>query len=294
MSLSATLRHTWLPATLVCASWIVPFAVRNGVGEEPSSRPPQMVAERGDVNQRAAPAAPDAANPNEHPLMPAIRWAYEGISNVEKISDYSATLAKRERISGKLADYEYMFVKIRHKPFSVYINFLSPAAVKGQEVLYVDGQNNGKMWAHGTGVNAMFGTVPLVPNGLIAMKNQHYPLTELGILNLTKRLVEVAEQDAKFGECEVKFLKGAKINNRPCTCIQVVHPVPRRNFLFHMARIFVDDEYNVPVRYEAYDWPKEAGGAPELIEEYTYLNVKLNVGFTEADFDTRNPNYHFR
>ena len=140
----------------------------------------------------------------------------------------------------------------------------------------------------------MFGTVRIKPDGTVAMIGQHYPLTELGILNLTKRLAEVAQEDVKFGECEVKFFKGGKINNRVCTCIQVVHPVPRRNFRFHMARIFVDDELNIPIRYESDDWPKEPGGPPELIEEYTYVNLKLNNGFTDADFDIKNPNYHFR
>ena len=98
----------------------------------------------------------------------------------------------------------------------------------------------------------------------------------------------------KYGECDVKFFKGAKINGRVCTCVQITHPVPRRNFLFHLAKIFVDDELNVPIRYEAYEWPREPGGTPELIEEYTYLNLKLNNGFTDADFDRHNSNYHFR
>ncbi len=248
----------------------------------------------------ATPLAPGQAN--EHPLMPALRWAYSGMGNIEKLQDYSATLAKRERIGGKLLDYEYMFVKVRHHPFSVYMCFLGPADVKGQEVIYVQGQNNGNMMAHGVGLkNTMFGTVPLKPDGPIAMRNERYPLTELGIFNLTKRLVEVAEQDVKYGECEVKFYKGAKINSgnsyRVCTCIEVVHPVPRRNFLFHLAQIFVDDELNLPIRYASYDWPKEPGakvGLEQLGEEYTYLNLKLNNGFTDADFDTKNPNYKFR
>ena len=94
--------------------------------------------------------------------MPVLRWAYSGIGNIEKIQDYSATLAKRERIGGKLLDYEYMFVKLRQKPFSVYMYFLGPADLKGQEVIYVEGQNNGNMWAHGVGIqNTMFGTVSL-------------------------------------------------------------------------------------------------------------------------------------
>jgi hypothetical protein len=226
--------------------------------------------------------------------MPTLRWAYSGLGDLEKIQDYSATLAKRERIGGKLLEYEHMFLKMRHKPFSVYMLFLGPAAVKGQEVVYVEGQNDNNMIAHGVGIKkTMFGPVPLKPDGPIAMRNQRYPLTELGILNMTRRLVEVGEQDIKYGECEVKFYEGAKINGRVCTCIEVVHPVPRKNFLFHLARIFVDKELNLPIRYESFDWPKEKGGAPELMEEYTYLNLKLNNGFTDADFDPKNPNYKF-
>ncbi|MGW8258215.1 MAG: DUF1571 domain-containing protein [Thermoguttaceae bacterium] len=259
----------------------------------PVRKPAFQLAERAEtLSQAAAPLLSPSA-PNEHPLMPALRWAYSGIGNIEKISDYSATLAKRERIDGKLNDYEHMFIKVRHHPFSVYMYFLSQP--KGQEVIYVEGANDNLMLAHTTGIkDKMFGTVKLKPDGPIAMKGQRYPLTELGILNLTRRLVQVAEQDIKYGECEVKFFKNAKINNRVCTCVQVVHPVPRRNFLFNIARIFVDDELNIPIRYESYGWPKEPGASPELIEEYTYLNVKLNNGFTDADFDAKNPNYHFR
>jgi hypothetical protein len=84
-----------------------------------------------------------------------------------------------------------------------------------------------------------------------------------------------------------------KVADRVCTCIEVVHPVPRRNFRFHLARIFVDDELNLPIRYESYSWPTTPGGAPELIEEYTYLDLKLNVGLTDSDFDIQNPNYQF-
>jgi len=226
--------------------------------------------------------------------MPALRWAREGLQGIEKIQDYTATLIKSERIGNNLGEEQYLAIKVRHKPFSVYINFLKPNAVKGQECIFIDGANAGKMWAHGTGMKAAFGTVSLDPDGNMAMAGQRYPLTQIGILNLTKRLIEVASEDVKYGECEVKYFQGAKINGRVCTCTQVVHPVPRKNFLFHVARIFVDDALNIPVRYEAYDWPKTAGGPPELIEAYTYVNVRLNVGLTDADFDIHNPAYRFR
>jgi hypothetical protein len=266
----------------------------------PNDRPVYQTASRSEMAKTGA-AAPMLApgRADEHPLMPVLRWAYAGLGDLDKVPDYSATLAKRERIGGKVMDYQYMFVKVRQHPFSVYLRFLGPADMKGQEVVYVEGKNKGSMLAHGVGLEGKFGTLPLKPDGAIAMRNQVYPLTELGILNLTKRLVEVGEHDAKFGECDVKFYEGAKIKDghggsRVCTCIEVVHPVPRQNFRFHLARIFVDKELNLPIRYESFDWPKTQGGRPELLEEYTYLNLKLNNGFSDADFDVKNPAYNFR
>ncbi len=310
----------WMPALMLTALLFSPVAGQDRIGSRASmpnrngpnrqgsgmgvsqqrnsrpNRPTYRLAERSGVDsQSPADQLVPSGDPNEHPLMPALRWANNGISNVEKIHDYSATLVKRERINGKLCDQEYMFIKVRHKPFSVYLYFLAPKNLKGREVIYVEGQNDGKMLAHGTGVqNRLLGTIPLAPDGMIAMRGQRYPVTEIGILNLVRRLAEVAEEDVKFGECEVKFLKGATVNKRSCTCIKVIHPVARRNFRFHVAEIFVDDELDLPLRYASYDWPKQPGGAPQLLEEYTYLNLKLNTGLGDADFDTKNPNYNFK
>ena len=294
MTFNRILRTIGLPTLFACSVLTSIVWGQNAADDAASSnRPALVVADRSETMAQTAAPQLGPAKPNEHPLMPALTWAYNGLGNVEKIQDYSATVVKKERIEGKLKEYEHLFVKVRHNPFSVYLYFITDP--KGQEVIYIDGQNDGKMWAHTTGIkDKLVGTVKLKPDDPIAMKDQRYPLTEIGILNLTKRLVQVAEQDIKYGECEVKFLKNAKINNRNCTCIQVTHPVPRRNFLFHLARIFVDDDLNLPIRYESWDWPKEPGAKPELIEEYTYLNLKLNNGFTDSDFDIKNPNYKFR
>ena len=49
------------------------------------------------------------------------------MDSLNKIEDYQCTMVKRERINGELGEHEYMFVKVRHKPFSVYTYFLAPA-----------------------------------------------------------------------------------------------------------------------------------------------------------------------
>jgi hypothetical protein len=313
MALWKARMNWWLPALLAMAflagvataepsRTALPLTVNFPPGE-PQSEPPQQVDARGapqlQGDQAGSPVRrPDprllVRQPGEHPLVPALRWAREAIRDLESIKDYSFTMAMRLQIGGKLGDYQYSFVKIRHKPFSVYMYMLAPEDTKGTEVIYIDGRNNGLMWAHGVGMQRkLFGTISLRPTGPVAMRGQHYPLTEIGMLNMLKRLVEIGEKDMRYGECEVKFYEGAKVNDRPCTCIEVVHPVPRRNFIFHVARIFADNELNVPARFEAYEWPRQPGGPPVMTEEYTFLNVKLNVGFTDADFDTRNPNYNF-
>ena len=311
-------RYGWLPA-LVASACLVSRAMAQDYGGRPqvnvnppggyrvaaqpqgqaSQRPLSGQPQPGSAYRMAEQAAarreqPGGAEPNEHPLMPAIRWARQGLQRIQQIQDYSAVMVKREQVNGKLGEEQYMFVKVRHRPLSVYMYFLKPDTLQGQEVMWIEGQNDGEMWAHGTGLKSFFGTVSLSPTSMLAMDGNRYPITEIGILNLTRRLLEVAERDAQYGECEVKFFPGARVNNRTCTCIQVLHPVPRRNFLFHVARIFVDDELNVPIRYEAYDWPPEPGGTPELLEQYTYLNLRLNNGFTDADFDIRNPQYRFK
>ena len=152
-----------------------------------------------------------------------------------------------------LGEREFIFTKIRQQPFSVYMYFLGPEALKAQECLYVANQNDGNLLGHaGSGLRARFGTVSLKPDGMLAMQGQRYPVTEVGIRNLTRRLIEVGEQDMQYGECEVKNFLNTTVDGRKCTCIQVTHPVPRKNFLFNVARIFIDNELMLPIRYEAY------------------------------------------
>ncbi len=289
------------------AFFVVPVAGQQGQSPANLQRPVFRVAQAPDSPPAPVPAAGDRIDldeslkqrPGEHPLMPAIRTAKAALDKIDRnLSDYSATLVKRERIGDNLGAMEYIFTKIRQQPFSVYMYFLGPDSLKGQECLYVHGQNDGKLIGHaGSGIRAKLGSVSLKPDGMVAMAGQRYPITEVGIRNLTRRLIEVAEQDSQYGECDVKYFHDAKVDGRKCTCIQVTHPKPRKNFLFHVARIFIDDELQLPIRYEAYTWPREEGkkvSEDELLEEYTYTNLKLNNSFIDADFDPNNPKYRFK
>ena len=239
-----------------------------------------------------------------HPLDPALQMAYSSLRHIRStIKDYTAIVVKREQIGGVIGDYEFIGCKIRNRqtengqtivPFSVYMTFLKPAAVKGREVIYVENHNNGNLVAHEGGMKGRFlPTVSLDPHGMMAMRNQRYPITEMGIENLVVKLIEKGERDKLQGDCKVDFLKGAKVGGRQCTVLSVKHEEKRPCFDFHVAQIFIDDQLNIPVRYAAYEWPAVPGGEPVLLEEYTYQNIKTNVGLTDADFDQKNPKYSF-
>jgi hypothetical protein len=237
----------------------------------------------------------------EHPLDSALKIAREDLEHIRKsVYDYECILIKRERVGNTLNDEEYMFAKVRNRkpdekiPLSVYLRFLKPDSVKGQECLWVEGKNNGKLLGHPGGrLGKLTPAVWLDPVGPIAMRGNRYPITEMGVENLVMKLIEKGERDRKQGECEVKFYEDAKINKRPCLLIEVKHPVQREYFDFHIAQIYLDKELNVPVRYAAYTWPEAEGEKPLLLEEYTYVNIKLNVGLTDADFNDHNKDYGF-
>ena len=231
----------------------------------------------------------------EHPLASVLDYARGELTRIDReVKGYSCTLIKRERVDGELLEREYLFAKVRHEPFSVYLYFLAPKKKKGHEVIYIDGQYNNKLCAHaGSGAESLIGKVYLHPEGRLAMRDNRYPITFFGFRTLIARLIEVGEHDIAYGECEVETFENAKINGRVTTCIQVKHPIPREEFKYHLARIFIDKELQVPVRLTAYEWPTTEGGKPLLVEEYTYVNVKINPGLTDSDFDYENDKYRF-
>ncbi|REJ68064.1 MAG: DUF1571 domain-containing protein [Planctomycetota bacterium] len=243
-----------------------------------------------------------------HALMPVLRYAYERYEAMGRnIRDYRGKIVRRERIRGRLGAQEYMSFKVRHArvtdtndvvPFGVYLEYLGPKRLKGREVLFVDGENDGNLVATRGGEGALRDiTLRLPPDGPRAMRRNHYPVTEFGVQRLAQRLIEVGIEEMALEaakDAKVRFVSGAKIDKRPCTMIEVVHPRRVDGLRFHMARIFVDEAWQVPVRYAAYTWPREGEKTPRLMEEYTYFDLEMNVGLSERDFDAENPDYMFR
>jgi hypothetical protein len=91
----------------------------------------------------------------------------------------------------------------------------------------------------------------------------------------------------------VIFHNDKTVGARRCTMIETTHPQKLPEFLFYRVRLFIDDEVGLPIHFEAYDWPSSPDAQAEMVEEYSYRDLKLNVGLGDHDFDVSNKNYAF-
>jgi hypothetical protein len=249
------------------------------------------------------PAPRRVAGLDKNPLGPGAHRSAESITHARRaiadckdrythVRDYTCTFVKRERIEGRLTPQHIMVMKARTNPNSVYFRFQTPN--QGREAIYVHGRNNGRIVAHDVGITKFLaGTMHLDPHGSMAMEDNRHPVTEAGIGTLIETVANRWAFELSPGESQVTIHDEVRVSNRRCTLIESVHPQRGPNFLFHKVNLYIDQEHGLPIRFEAYDWPRHAGAAAELVEEYSYMDLKINVGLHDHDFDPANKQYSF-
>lgn len=274
-----------------------PDATESAALASPSQTEPTRVANHLDKPARAASTNRAATpKPKLETLNDPITTAKKAIADCriryQQIHDYTCRFYKRERIDGRLGPQNVMLMKARTKPMGIYFKFVKPNA--GREAIYVAGRNGGKVVVHDVGIGKLIaGTLHLDPRGSRAMEDCRHPVTEAGIGNLIDTLTERWAIEMKHGETQVVVQPGAKVGDRLCTMIESAHPRKGPDFMFHKVRVYIDQELGLPIRFEAYDWPRKPGGPTDLMEEYTYAGLKVNVGLRDAEFDPSNQQYSF-
>jgi Protein of unknown function (DUF1571) len=226
------------------------------------------------------------------PIARAITAIKECQARYQTVRDYTCTFSKRERINGRLTPLHVLTMKVRTQPRSIYLRFRQPAA--GREAIYIAGQNDGKLLAHDVGLNKLLaGTLRLEPTGSRAMEDNRHPITEAGIGPLLDTLETRWSAELGPSESVVVIRDDEKVENRRCTMIETTHPCRQSEFLFYRVRLFIDEQLGLPIHFEAYDWPRSPREPADLMEEYTYKDIKLNVGLSDRDFDVSNADYAF-
>ena len=298
-------RTAWWFALGLCLGLIGGFLLgsRSNGGREAGSGDGLRV-DRGD---------PVDGQPTSLTMAEVLQIAEEALERFRaNVDDYTATLVKQESVRGSLGEAQRIALKLQcpHRrdapgetfPLRVYLRFESPNKVAGREVIWAEDQNDGKLVAHEAGLLGLM-TVRLDPTGMIAMQGQRYPIYDIGMTNLLEKLVERGRRDLDNPDVQVTRTPGAELDGVLCDLIEVRRRSPSgQPDDFSRVEIWFDSSAGMPIRYSAWGWPAANGSAEEpvsdedapLLESYTYLDIRTNVGLTESDFDPANPEYRFR
>ena len=212
-----------------------------------------------------------------------------------QFGSYACIVTMRETVGGELQDMRRAQMIFRAEPFSVYMKYITPDNIVGREMIYVEGQYYGKIISTKGGFRPALAhiTRAIKTDSPLARAESNHSLKELGIASMMKQLLDVAYSTEQFPDCKIEFIENASIDNRACTVIQITHEPKSKVFPFYKGQVFIDNQYQVPVRFVCYNWPDSSGYAT-IREEFTYTNIIPNISVTDADFDYRNPRYGFK
>ena len=231
------------------------------------------------LTQATGPA--NAASPMDEPirLIAAAKKAMEGVK------DYNCVLVKKERMGDKPAIENVMSLRVRSDPFSVDLRWLEPKSLVGQEACYVAGKNDGKMRVKSPGLLGTLGFLSLEPDDARAKATSRHAITESGLANMINRFVTAWEKERKLDVTKVR-LGDYEFNKRKCTRVETLQLQNLdKQFAFQRTIVYFDKETHLPIRVECYDWPAKEGEPGELVEVFSYVNLRLNAGVADDVFN---------
>jgi hypothetical protein len=205
------------------------------------------------------------------------------IDQFQNVTDYTCRLDKRVLKKKRLHEELNIFVKYM-KPSHYYFRW-DQGPARGREVIFVAGKNDNRIVAHPGGL-LKYITLRLDPQGRLAMRKNRHPLTESGMEKIVKLLETNYYRSKEEGLEAVRFVGEDQLGGRRLLVVEGRFPADRQ---YYAPRIVVafDKGLRLPVKVSVFD-PSDT-----LVEEYIFRDLRINVGFSEADFDPANSQYAF-
>ncbi|QDV50962.1 DUF1571 domain-containing protein [Gimesia fumaroli] len=226
----------------------------------------------------------------------------KGCRYLETVPDYTATFSKQEYVGGSLTENQVINFKCRHKPFSVYMKWV--VGDKGQELLYVDGQNEEKMLVKMGGLKGrLMPTLKLDPHGSLAMQESRYPITKAGIKALAETIIDFRKKDLDENlNTECVMLPNQKFDGKDCYCFIAHFANAKESPSYRKSVIYIDHKTCLPIFVRGFGWPEDglaSASAEELdektlIESYSFTDINLKSELATTEFSDKNTDYRFR
>jgi hypothetical protein len=301
--------------------WLTFHAKPAGAGHELSAKAAPQLQVSSPAPETTADAAgssglsslpPEELNRRMHTVIHSSKLALQlhvallevGKHRIEHFPDYSATFIKQERVDGSdLQDVQSIQLKLRHKPFGIYMKWLEGGDV-GRELLHVEGQYDDKMLVRLGGIKKRLPLLKLDPTGSMAMKECRHPVTEMGLALLADQILKYRKRDLTLkGGLRWEMLPEQKFMDRVCDCWIVEYDSRDVEPVYRKSITYIDKELSLPICVRSFGWPEdgtEAAGdvaaldEATLIEYYGYTDIKFESRLTDTDFDKGNSDYTFR
>lgn len=213
-------------------------------------------------------------------------WLREAEAAYSCVTRYTAVFHKQQRVSGKLLPEETILLKCRKTPFSLYMKWIKKPHC-GSELLYIAGWNQDRIRAHKGGIFSFINR-NLDPRDPALMANNLRPVTSIGIDFMIEGIAINMRKAIKAGELTLIERGQETVFGRNTRTLEMV--IPKEKAQGYAGWRFVinqDVESKILLRIRIYSQEDH------LIENYGYENLKLNAKLTDADFDPKNPEYHF-
>lgn len=250
----------------------------------------------------AAPAVATAVPASQlaSPLQQKVELLQAGRKFLLECPDYTAVFSKQELVGNQLLDMQDIFLKCRHQPFSVYLLWLS--GDEGREVLYVDGENEGRMIVHGGGWKARLPALTISPDSSLAMQESRYPVTRAGLLGTVDMTLSIHQEDLaqdRLSRCEQ--LEDQEFDGRMCHTYITEYKTAATSPTYRKSIMLIDKEWKVPLYTRNFGWPNpgetatgDALDEATLIEHYTFTEVAFRQQLATAEFQTTHEEYQFK
>src|SRR5262245_53781165 len=179
----------------------------------------------GGVHSQAPPAAPPQSPTVPHSgADPVGNILAEARASFGRVNDYMGTLVKQERVGGQLQPEQFITLRVRQQPFSVFLKWQGPKQFDGQEAAFVFGKNNNKMRAKAAGLAGVVGPLSLDPTDPRALKQSRHAITETGLGHLIETVAHGYDLERRLppSQVQTRFADYA-FQQRPCTRMETVH-----------------------------------------------------------------------
>jgi hypothetical protein len=153
------------------------------------------------------------------------------------------------------------------------------------EVAFSAAKRDGMVRYRAAGVAGRKGFQKLDVNSSKFLTANRHPVTSWGMGPIIELIATSTAREKRLNNPVEVFTSDYQFASRNVTKYEI--HTRRAHALRYAAKmvVYVDKETKLPVRFEAYDDPKAGATTGELLEAYSFTDLKFNSGIGENTFD---------